>query len=148
MCRLLLGNDALPHLFKLTPKSSQFWGAAVHHGLSNLCQHRIQPRCNQYPLQCPSADAFITLVYLLRLQLLFQEQLANRIIVVHQHTQLLTDIRKHIVRVRLCHFLHPLHFRLVLCFLYRCRVNDLVVLLLQVFQYIAYITRCAFDLFV
>jgi hypothetical protein len=32
--------------------------------------------------------------------------------------------------------------------LYRCRVYDLVVLLLQVFQYVANITRCTFDVLV
>jgi hypothetical protein len=36
----------------------------------------------------------------------------------------------------------------VLLFLYRCRVNYFVVLLLQILQYVANITRCAFDVFV
>jgi hypothetical protein len=85
---------------------------------------------------------------LLCLQLLFQERFTDRIIRVHQHTQLFTDVGKYIVRVGLGYLLHPLHFRVVLLLLCWCRVGYLLVLRLQIIQHILDFPCRAFNLLV
>jgi hypothetical protein len=62
--------------------------------------------------------------------MLCQQRLAQRVIAVHQHTQLIPNLGVNVIWVSFGYFLHPLYFGVVLLLLYRCRVYYLVVLLL------------------
>ena len=67
---------------------------------------------------------------------------------IHQDAQLSADVGEYIIRISLGYLLHPLHFGVILCFLRRCRVYYLVVLLLQILQYVTYFPRCALDVLI
>ena len=70
------------------------------------------------------------------------------IISIHQRTQLIAYVGIHICRISLGYLLHALDFCVVLLFLCWCRVYDLLILRLQVIQYIFNFTRCALNFFV
>ena len=76
------------------------------------------------------------------------KQLTNRIVRIHQLTQLISDLREHIVWVSLGDLLHPLHFLVVLDLLRVRRIGYLLKLRLQVIKYVLDLTRRAFDVLV
>lgn len=67
---------------------------------------------------------------------------------VHQSTQLITNLRKHVVWISLRYLLHPLYLSVKLLALRGGRVDDLFVLLLQIIDDIFCFARYAFNFLV
>jgi hypothetical protein len=76
------------------------------------------------------------------------EQLANRIVRIHQLTQLIPDLSKHIIRVSLSDLLHSLYFLVVLDLLRVRRIGYLLKLHLQVIKNFLDLTCRTFDVLV